>query len=109
MRLLTVLTLTSACACVTVPAESGSRGGTGQERPSASVGTSSSRAVAPCVISGCSGQVCASQPLFSSCEWRTEYACFASAICEPQEGGSCGWSMTDALTECLATAADGGR
>ncbi len=110
MRLLTVLTLMSAWACVTVPAE-GSRGGPGaeQERPSASVGASSARAVAPCVISGCSGQLCAAQSLFSTCEWRTEYACLASAICEPQEDGRCGWTETDALTECLKTAKGGGR
>ena len=98
-----VLALASLCACVTVP-DSG-----GVHRPSASVNTTSSRAVAPCVISGCSGQVCASQPLLSSCEWRFEYACFADAVCEPQPDGRCGWTMTDALKQCLATFSGGDK
>ena len=62
---------------------------------------SSARVVEPCVVSGCSGQICAREPLFSTCEWRPEYACFASATCAPQMNGACGWTMTDELRACL--------
>jgi eight-cysteine-cluster-containing protein len=65
----------------------------------------SARVVEPCVVSGCSGQICAGEPLFSTCEWRPGYACFANATCAPQRGGVCGWTMTDELRACLAEAA----
>jgi eight-cysteine-cluster-containing protein len=100
MRLLLSLSLACTAACVTERAQS--RGG-------ASVQTRSARVIAPCVVSGCSGQICAGEPLFSTCEWRPEYACFASATCAPQPGGGCGWSMTDALRACLLDAAKAAR
>jgi hypothetical protein len=65
--------------------------------------------VEPCVVSGCSGQLCARQALFSTCEWRPEYACFARATCAPQAGGACGWIMTDELRACLDAAAKEAR
>ena len=100
MRLLLSLSLAWAAACITERAES--RGG-------ASVRTRSARAVEPCVVSGCSGQLCAMEPLFSTCEWRPEYVCFAGATCAPQPGGACGWTMTDALRACLVDAAEAAR
>jgi hypothetical protein len=57
---------------------------------------------APCVKSGCSGQICADQSMFSTCEFRPEYACYQTATCERQASGSCGWTQTPALTSCLA-------
>jgi hypothetical protein len=96
MRLFLTLSLACAAACVTERASS--RGG-------AAVQTRSARVVPPCVVSGCSGQICALQPLFSTCEWRPEYACFAGATCAPQPGGGCGWNMTEALRSCLEDAA----
>lgn len=57
---------------------------------------------------GCSGQLCADMPLASTCEFRPEYACYASAACERQSDGSCGWTATPALTACITAARDGG-
>ena len=57
---------------------------------------------APCMKSGCSGQVCADRSVITTCEMRREYACFQSATCERQVDGACGWTQTPALTSCLA-------
>lgn len=54
-----------------------------------------------CVVSGCSSQICADQPMFSTCEFRPEYACYQSATCEPQADGTCGWTATPELQACL--------
>ncbi len=58
-----------------------------------------------CFKGGCSGQLCTDSPdMVSTCEWREEYACYQSAICERQPSGKCGWTKTPALTQCLNTA-----
>jgi hypothetical protein len=62
----------------------------------------------PCFKGGCSGQLCADQPLGSTCEWRAEYACYRNATCERQGSGQCGWTQTPSLVACLAAARDGG-
>lgn len=57
-----------------------------------------------CVVAGCSSQLCVDEnqgPLYSTCEWREEYACYKGATCERQSNGSCGWTMDDRLTSCL--------
>lgn len=54
-----------------------------------------------CIRTGCSGQVCASSVVYTTCEWRPEYACYADATCERQEDGNCGWTMTPELEACL--------
>jgi|GEM_PF-2427014 len=54
-----------------------------------------------CVKTGCSGQICADSPRFSTCEFREEYACYATAACERQADGKCGWTQTPALQACL--------
>lgn len=54
-----------------------------------------------CVKTGCSGQICADQDMFSTCEYRPEYACYQTATCERQANGQCGWTQTPALTACL--------
>lgn len=54
-----------------------------------------------CVISGCSNQICASEALSSTCEWKEEYACYRTAICEVQPDGACGWTPSESLTSCL--------
>ena len=62
-------------------------------------------AVAPCTIGGCSGQICASEPLGSTCEWLPEYACYRTARCEPQTpDGACGWTQTPDLLGCISAA-----
>ncbi len=58
----------------------------------------------PCVISGCSGQICASEPMASTCEWEPYYECFGSAYtsCGPfGPNGSCMWEPTADFFECL--------
>ena len=100
MRLLLAACVACLCACVTEQPE---------RRSGASVQRRSNQAVEPCVVSGCSGQVCAMEALFSTCEWRPEYACFANATCAPQAGGGCGWVMTDALRACLQGASEEAR
>jgi hypothetical protein len=57
----------------------------------------------PCFIGGCSGTVCSdNEGVISTCEFRPQYACYASASCERQTSGQCGWTMTPALQACLA-------
>jgi hypothetical protein len=55
-----------------------------------------------CYVGGCSGQICSDQDgVISTCEWKDEYACYASATCERQPDGQCGWTPTPELTACL--------
>lgn len=55
-----------------------------------------------CRATGCSGQICSDEDVFSTCEFRPEYACYQSATCEQQADGNCGWTATAALQACLA-------
>ncbi len=55
-----------------------------------------------CIVTGCSGQVCAAEEVITTCEWTCEYGCYEYAICEVQPTGVCGWTPTDAFTECVA-------
>lgn len=65
-----------------------------------------------CVKSGCSGTVCAEpgNEVVTTCEFKPEYACYRDAACERQGDGHCAWTLTPALTACLANppAADAG-
>lgn len=58
-----------------------------------------------CAVAGCSGQLCVSAneagTIYSTCEYRAEYACYREASCEPQADGQCGWTQTNELTQCL--------
>src|SRR3989344_3351533 len=45
-----------------------------------------------CVVTGCSSQVCAEEDVITTCEYRSEYACYKSATCERQTNGECGWT-----------------
>jgi eight-cysteine-cluster-containing protein len=56
-----------------------------------------------CMVTGCSGQVCANQPVYTTCEWRDEYACYDDAICTVQANGQCGWTQTPELLACLGS------
>ena len=57
---------------------------------------------ADCVVSGCSGQVCAAESVITTCDWRPEYACYGepttSCGCN---NGQCGWAATAELDACL--------
>lgn len=55
-----------------------------------------------CRATGCSGQICAEEDRFSTCEFRPEYACYQAATCEVQADGECGWTQTTELQACLA-------
>jgi len=60
-----------------------------------------------CMTGGCSGQVCgeasAQDDMVTTCEYRAEYACYQTAICERQITGNCGWTETSELRACLNT------
>lgn len=56
-----------------------------------------------CVRGGCSSQLCVSkntEPVFTTCEYRDEYGCFAEAPCICIEG-QCGHNQTEDLNNCL--------
>lgn len=59
-----------------------------------------------CAVAGCSMQLCVSAEeaptIVTTCEYRSEYACYAEASCEPQSDGRCGWTATPELQSCLA-------
>jgi hypothetical protein len=56
-----------------------------------------------CVVTGCSGQICADRHWASTCEWLPRYACFRDARCGRfGPGGACGWEQTPELLACLA-------
>jgi len=55
-----------------------------------------------CVVTGCSGQICADSDRITTCEYRAEYACYKSATCERGVDGACGWRQTTELKTCLA-------
>ncbi|MFN3188453.1 MAG: hypothetical protein ACK42D_02840 [Candidatus Paceibacteria bacterium] len=56
-----------------------------------------------CFVGGCSGQICSDQSdMITTCEWRSEYACYKTATCEVQSSGDCGWTPSTELNACLA-------
>ena len=59
------------------------------------------RCVSGCIRTGCSGQICSDRPRSSTCEMRPEYRCYDTARCERQDDGSCGFTLTDELEQCL--------
>jgi hypothetical protein len=60
---------------------------------------------AACVRGGCSSQLCVpagGPPVYTTCEWRPEYACIQQQVCEPQADGSCGFTDTPESDACFA-------
>ncbi len=58
-----------------------------------------------CFVGGCSGQICSDQKdVISNCMWTESYACYATAKCERQQNGQCGWTETSELKMCLENA-----
>jgi eight-cysteine-cluster-containing protein len=55
----------------------------------------------PCFTTGCSGQLCADQHMYTTCEWLPEYACVKLQVCERQPEGYCGWTPTDESQACF--------
>lgn len=55
-----------------------------------------------CQVSGCSGQICAPEPMASTCEWQPWYACYKLAKCGAYGAdGACGWSDNDEFVACM--------
>lgn len=55
-----------------------------------------------CRATGCSGQICASEDVASTCEFLPEYACYQEhGVCEAQGDGECAWTSTPELNMCL--------
>lgn len=61
-----------------------------------------------CLVTGCSGQVCAPEPVATTCEWTCEYGCYVNAVCETQAAGVCGWTSTPEFEACLDACAGQG-
>ena len=56
-----------------------------------------------CRVGGCSGEICAEEPLASPCIWRPESACYRAASCGRfGASGACGWEPTPELLACLS-------
>lgn len=65
---------------------------------------------ADCAPTGCSGQLCASESRLTTCEFRSEYACYQDpeiTTCACRDG-QCAWDATEALKRCLADAGASG-
>ncbi len=54
-----------------------------------------------CVVTGCSSQLCAEEEMITTCEYIPTYACYSGATCARQTDGTCGWTMTTQLVQCL--------
>jgi len=61
-----------------------------------------------CIITGCSGQICAADQVDTTCEWVCEYGCFQYATCGVSADGDCGWSTTPDYDACIAQCASTG-
>lgn len=61
-----------------------------------------------CVVGGCSKELCMEASdvgqIVSACIYRSEFACYKSAVCERQASGKCDWTPTPVLQTCIANA-----
>jgi hypothetical protein len=56
---------------------------------------------AECFHTGCSGQICSSYDVITTCEFICEYGCLAQAPCECLGNNGCGFRMTRELRDCF--------
>src|SRR3989344_3879864 len=59
-----------------------------------------------CITGGCSGTVCQSKnakPIFTTCEWMPEYACYKQIDCGCVNG-KCDWEKTSEFEDCVEEA-----
>jgi len=59
---------------------------------------------AKCVVTGCSGEICAKEEenVLSTCLWKAEYECYHNyGICEENDKGQCEWRQTSELKACV--------
>jgi len=58
-----------------------------------------------CIVTGCSGEVCAPFPVDTGCVWLPEYECLRLTTCELLQSAdgaqTCGWVQTLEYLECL--------
>jgi len=55
-----------------------------------------------CIVSGCSGEICAPEEMASDCQWLPEYECLEYSSCGFfGEDGQCGWEKTPEYLKCL--------
>jgi eight-cysteine-cluster-containing protein len=55
-----------------------------------------------CIVSGCSGEICATESMMSICIWKPEYACLKYSECGLfGENSTCAWKKTEAYLDCL--------
>ncbi len=54
-----------------------------------------------CIVTGCSSEICAEEPVITSCAWKESFTCYQNAVCERQPSGECGWTPTLDLIACL--------
>mmetsp|Transcript_32848 Transcript_32848/g.50232 ORF Transcript_32848/g.50232 Transcript_32848/m.50232 type:complete len:384 (-) Transcript_32848:526-1677(-) len=54
-----------------------------------------------CMATGCSGEICASEPVASACIFLCEYACTDLTQCISLDSGVCGWQPNDDYEQCL--------
>lgn len=62
---------------------------------------------ADCFHTGCSGQLCASAIIITTCEFTCEYGCYQVANCECR-GHRCGFQQSATLRDCLRACREGG-
>jgi hypothetical protein len=55
----------------------------------------------PCVVGGCSGEICSDEPMISSCMFNPKFGCYKDAKCKRNAKGICSWTMTSKLERCL--------
>ena len=57
---------------------------------------------AECIITGCSGQICAEEQTYSDCEYLDWYACLQYSECGNYGSEeNCSWFLTDSFINCL--------
>ena len=57
-----------------------------------------------CIITGCSSQICAEEPISSDCEYLDWYACFQYSECGNYGlEENCSWLTTDSFLDCLGS------
>ncbi len=59
-----------------------------------------------CVTGGCSGTICQSknaEPIFTTCEYLPEYACYKQIQCKCIKN-KCQWDKTEEFSECVEEA-----
>ncbi|MFH1532577.1 MAG: MopE-related protein [Pseudomonadota bacterium] len=55
-----------------------------------------------CIVSGCSGEICAPTEMASDCQWLPEYECLKFSVCGNfSDEGGCAWLQTDAYLACI--------